>query len=216
MIDKKAAGQAIRRAREAVKWSQSDLGKALGGLSAAAVSEWEKGNNITLERLFQIQKHLELDVNGLIAGRDVHEQNKNVGLTDVKSLRGRIVPRMSLQNARRSETPLYDDHVRSAFPCSENSFALIINDKSNAPEFFPGDSVIIDQEIAPEPEDMVFAYWGDDGLPIFRRFLTVGSFPDITYRLEAINTAWPSYDLLPSDLGFIVGVMSEHTRPRRR
>lgn len=60
-----ALGSIIRSARKAAGLSQTDLGKRLGGVSKAAVSQWEKGiHKITDEhrRQLSVALNIPLDV----------------------------------------------------------------------------------------------------------------------------------------------------------
>ena len=62
-------GARIKEAREAMGWTQSELGKAVG-VSKSAVSQWEKGavQNLKLGNLFTAAQVLHRDVRQLVFG----------------------------------------------------------------------------------------------------------------------------------------------------
>jgi SOS-response transcriptional repressor LexA len=81
------------------------------------------------------------------------------------------------------------------------AFAFRVWDDRNAPEFQPGDRVVIDPTCKPAPGDMVFAIAGGD--LIFARYTQPRT-------LNSLNAAWgePPVDR-------IVGVMVDHAMPGR-
>lgn len=212
MFDMAVVGARLRSLRKTHDLTQGELATKLG-VTAAAVSNWEKGKDLSIDRVFQIATALSEPVDKLLVDFDQVEHNENIGVANIKPLRGRVVPRYTLAQAVMIDRSApYDDQVRSHFPCSENSFALIISDRANADRFLPGDSVIIDPDIAPEPEDMVFAYVGAERRPVFRSY----ELRDHAhYTLRALNQSYPSFPIGPDDEAQIIGVMSEHTSPRR-
>lgn len=213
MIDWVEVGRRIRSLRKARGLSQVEFGEPLG-VTNAAVSNWENGKGLTTDRVFEIKDAYDLpSVDILLSDSGNLEHNKNTESANVKPLRGVVVPRYSFEQAKVRDRSLgYVDQVRSHFPCSSDSFALIIEDRANADRFLPGDSVIIDPEIPHEPEDMVFAYVGEEQKPVFRRYEVNDPHH---YTLRALNNSFPSYPIGPGDRAVIIGVMSEHTAPRR-
>lgn len=207
------AGAAIFKARRARGWSQTRLGRLLG-VSAAAVSEWERGNNLTIERMLQVAPHLGIDVPGLLKVQELHEQIENSRLRHLVA-RGRTVPVMTMQQALRhfqnpGEPMQYQTQVNSHYDCSDGSFGIEINDAANSPKFKQGDYVLFDPEVPPQPEDMVAFYWEDGGVLVFRQLVATGSFPNIVYKLQALNDKWPSYDISRDEVEKIAGVMVVH------
>ncbi len=63
-------GSRIKAAREALGWSQMQLGRAVG-VSRSAVSQWEKGavQNLKLGNLFATAEALQKDVRHLVFGQ---------------------------------------------------------------------------------------------------------------------------------------------------
>lgn len=64
-------GSRIKAARQALGWSQSELGKAVG-VSKSAVSQWERGavQNLKLGNLFTAAHVLNKDIRELVFGED--------------------------------------------------------------------------------------------------------------------------------------------------
>lgn len=220
MIDWQAIGRRIRTLRKSLDMTQSELGKKLGALgkefevSGASVSNWEKGLNLSLNRVFQIAQVLGKPPSILLSDGGNKEHNENFREpVEAKSLEGRHMPRYTFEML--SEPGIQDefvDKIQAHFPCSENSFALLINDRANADTFLPGDSVVIDPDLRPKAEDMVFAYVGEKREPVFRQYEENEAGG---YTLRALNEKHRSYLIGASDRCQIIGVMTEHTRPRR-
>ncbi len=99
---------------------------------------------------------------------------------------------------------------------SGNAFALEIKGDSMLPEFRPGDRIIIDPAITPQPGDFVVAKNGEDEAT-FKKYRPRGANErgDIVFELVPLNEDYPSMrsDVAPIR---IVGTMVEHRKYRRR
>lgn len=99
---------------------------------------------------------------------------------------------------------------------SSNAFALEIKGDSMLPEFKPGDRVIIDPAVAPQPGDYVVAKNGEDEAT-FKKYRprSVNERGDVVFELVPLNEDYPSMrsDVTPIR---IVGTMVEHRKYRRR
>lgn len=99
---------------------------------------------------------------------------------------------------------------------SSNAFALEIKGDSMLPEFKPGDRVIIDPVICPQPGDYVVAKNGEDEAT-FKKYRPrgVNERGDLVFELIPLNEDYPSMrsDVTPIR---IVGTMVEHRKYRRR
>jgi len=211
----KRVGEAIKQWRKSRGWNQGELGSRIG-VSAASVSNWEKGVDLSYDRVFELAPHVDARPEDLLAGRGPGDRGGDSAIAKVSSLGGRIVPTYDFETVRqRYKQPGFAEEVRSNFPCSPESFALLISDRSNAPKYLPGDRVIIDPELAPEPGDMVLAFVGVDMLPVLRRVTFLQTGPAPRYALKPLNDTWPEFVVGPEEPGEIVGVVSEHTQPRR-
>ncbi len=98
------------------------------------------------------------------------------------------------------------------------TFALEIEGESMLPDFKPGDVVIIDPDVQPMPGDFVVAKRGDDDGATFKRLRMVGPFRDGRQEVDLVplNQDWPTLRLDEEHPGRVVGVMVEHRSFRRR
>lgn len=99
---------------------------------------------------------------------------------------------------------------------SESAFALEIKGDSMLPEFKPGDRVIIDPEVHPQPGDFVVAKNGEEEAT-FKKYRPrgVNEFGGDVFELVPLNE---DYATMRSDVQpiRIVGTMVEHRKYRRR
>lgn len=108
------------------------------------------------------------------------------------------------------------DWLLTDLELSTSAFALEIKGESMLPDFRPGDRVIIDPEIAPNPGDFVVAKNGSNEAT-FKKYRPrgVNERGDQVIELVPINPDFPS---LRSDISpiIIIGTMVEHRRYRKR
>lgn len=99
---------------------------------------------------------------------------------------------------------------------SGSAFALEIKGDSMLPEFKPGDRVIIDPDVCPQPGDFVVAKNGQEEAT-FKKYRPrgVNESGDLVFELVPLNEDYPSMrsDVTPIR---IVGTMVEHRKYRRR
>lgn len=109
-----------------------------------------------------------------------------------------------------------NDYLLTDLDLSPNAFALEIKGDSMLPDFKPGDRVIIDPEIAPQPGDFVVAKNGAEEAT-FKKYRprSVNEHGEIVFELVPLNDDYP---ILRSDTCHIaiVGVMVEYRKYRRR
>jgi len=127
---------------------------------------------------------------------------------------------MPKPDKKRVDTPACDEPisrpmVRAMYPCSAKSFAMRVTDDANAPRFVPGDSVVVDPELAVEAGDMVVAIVTKKKTPVLRRAHQIKAGRKPAYRLEALNPEAPTFQIGGGEPGYIIGVVSEHSQPRR-
>ncbi len=214
-------GERMRAARQRAKLSLDAVGKALGlatnrkrgAFSPQAVQQWEKGGTEPdHETLTAFARLTQVNVNWLLTGIAAdHLAAGNGGFgTSVRG--GRIVPKISVAEAIASPSAYNaEEYVHTHFACSAKSFAIEIFDTRNAPEFLvEAHRVVIDPAEAPTPGDMVLARI--DGEPLFGKY----THRNGKVELEALNPDWDSVRLNETRGDRIVGVMTEHAKPRRR
>lgn len=215
-VDWEAVGEAIRAARRNRGLSQVQVGELLG-VTGAAVSNWEKGKDLNYSRLLALRSHLQFDASavdvqlGEMLIRDVHFAQV---VEDI--LAKHLIPQVDQEELAKSD---FDQFVNCTsghhFYCSGESYAVVLDERANIPEFHPGDVVVIDPEIDPRPEDMVMVALEADKAPIFRRLQIVRRGDGVEYLLVPVNTAWPTQSLSAGEAYKIIGVMAEHARPRK-
>lgn len=109
-----------------------------------------------------------------------------------------------------------DDYLLTDLELSSNAFALEIKGDSMLPEFRPGDRVIIDPMVSPQPGDLVVAKNGEEEAT-FKKYRPRGinERGDMVFELVPLNEDYPSMrsDVTPIR---IVGTMVEHRTYRRR
>ena len=108
------------------------------------------------------------------------------------------------------------DWLLTDLDLSEHAFALEVKGESMLPEFRPGDRIIIDPQISPQPGDFVVAKNGEEAAT-FKKYRPrgVGANGELVFELVPLNDDYPT---LRSDTSHInlVGVMVEHRKYRRR
>lgn len=92
---------------------------------------------------------------------------------------------------------------------SGKAFAVEIEGDSMRPLFRPGDRVVIDPSLRPEPGDFVLAH--TQGAITFRKYRARGE----SFELAPMNDDWPVISSDTSDVK-VVGVMVEHRSYRNR
>jgi SOS-response transcriptional repressor LexA len=211
-------GQRLREARESATMQQKQAAEAIG-VKSQHLYNWEKGlHEPDRETLLQLWRLYKCDLTWLMTGAG-HPKNESSTLgVSIRTERGRPVSRMEQAMAVLERIPeqIRPLNVHTYFDCGPRTFVIDINDRSNSPNFEPGDAVAIDPDETPRPGDMVFAAIKPDDHPVLRRY-TVRTAADASkyVELQPLNSAWEA-DLIrsPAD-GRIIGVMTEHVTPRR-
>ena len=123
------------------------------------------------------------------------------------------MPKLDLASAMRF--PLDYAHktsVHTYFPCSDQAFVIDVFNGRNEPEFKMGsDQLVIDPGTAPEPGDMVLVMIDSDA--VFGRYARRKGG---AVEIEALNNLWDAQPFKSARGDRIVGVMTEHAKPRRR
>ncbi|MEG9430719.1 LexA family protein [Terriglobus sp. ADX1] len=208
-------GNRIKAFREKLGIGQRELARRLN-MHQATLSKIERGEmDVISPYLPMLAKGLKV-TEAQLAGFDANVEPVRIN--------GRLVPVLDYiqAGAFAGVAPYFRDEEMTDFiPTmgghSENTFALRVRGESMMPEFREGDIVVIDPEIAPQPEDFVV---GKDqgGEATFKRYHRRGVDPNtgnIRFDLVPLN---PAYETLHSTEQHIeiVGTMVEHHRYRRR
>ena len=109
-----------------------------------------------------------------------------------------------------------DEFLLTDQDLSDNAFALEIVGESMLPDFQPGDRVIIDPSVLPQPGDFVVAKNGEEEAT-FKKYRPrgVNEHGQAVFELVPINPDYPSMrsDVMPI---LIIGTMIEHRKYRKR
>lgn len=215
-MSNKSLGQRIRAARNNAGLSQAALGTAVAkltkdaGYTASAVGQWEMDKHEpSVPALLAIAKITGADAAYLIIGKAAAELGKSGQLPRG----GRIVPKVSAVQAVAGVGggPASGESVHTHFDCSDQAFAMPIFDGRNAPDFLVGDNVVIDPLAEPTPGDMVLARI--DGRPVFGVYTRVRGGG---VEIAAENSRWSPEAMQPERGDVVVGVMTEHAKPRQQ
>lgn len=162
--------------------------------------------------------------NIIIIDRDTHQELPGVRLVPVITYTQVGKYRNAVKEARENFVASYAENL------SEYAFALEVKDESMSPEFKPGDKIIVDPAVLPNPGDQVVAIEvKDDGADIqgdvqnngaeatFMKYRPRGydDKGEMIFELAPLN---PDYPILNSDKQpiRIVGTVVEHSRSLKR
>lgn len=197
----------LTKFREQAGFSKTELAQKIGLVNGNYFVGVEAGRvrPPTLERCRQIAQVLKLDDDDadLLIKTAAEERmqgaemsvlrdsfkSKETKITPIPTLdmarRIHIIPRWEDANKRIEEEdiPIGLECVTSTNPGKDNTFALRIIDGSMAPEFHPGDSIIIDECSSPKDGDFVLATDSKGKVPLLRQFKDYGK----TKVLHALN-----------------------------
>ncbi len=216
----RSLGERMRAARQRAKLSLEAVGKALAlelgrkrAFTAQAVQQWEKDNtepnHATLSAFARLTQ---VNTNWLLTGMAIDQLagggNDEFGTT-VRG--GRVVPKISVLEAiEMPQSYNAEEYVHTHFACSDKAYAIDVFDTRNAPEFIPDiHRVVIDPNETPRPGDMVLARI--DGAAVFGKYTRKKAVV-----IEALNDDWDDLTIVPERGDRVIGVMTEHAKPRRR
>ncbi len=203
----------VLAARSHAKLSQEKLGEHVG-VSKSNVSGWEKArHNPSFEQMVVISKVTNFP---LPAGAT---PPSNVAPAALGGVRIPLISHVQagvwtevIDNFQPGDA---DEWLVADLEVSPSTFALQIKGDSMLPEFKPGDRVIIDPDVTPQPGDFVVAKNGDDGAT-FKKYRPrgLGANGQPVFELAPLNDDYPTLrsDTQPIK---IIGTMVEHRRPRR-
>jgi SOS-response transcriptional repressor LexA len=121
----------------------------------------------------------------------------------------RRVPLIAYPDAARQRQGkgMADGYILTDQELSDDAFAVELVNESMAPDFKPGDRVICDPAVRPQPGDFLIAEHA--GQPVFGRYRPR---QDSTFELVQLNPDYPTLTLSPDS---IIATMLEHRRYRR-
>jgi len=225
----KTLAERLAWARAQKSLTQAELGK-LAGVSQGTIGNLESGLRTDARRLLHIAAALGVEPMWLAEGmaKEVNGEaapppqfDENVSLA---RLGGRPIPVISAVQAgalKDMETP-YSPGAGFAVEYTDDenlsrwAFSLEVEGESMTPDFRPGDRVIIDPDLAPNPGDFVVAKNGGEQAT-FKKYRPRGMDinGNMVFELVPLNQ---DYATLRSDIDHLVviGVMVEHRKRYRR
>ncbi len=101
---------------------------------------------------------------------------------------------------------------------SDRSFGLVIEGESMLEEFYPGDIVILDPELPPQPGDFVAAKFDKEEKVTFRKYRPRGfdNKGKPVIELAPLNDDYPMLVIDQRNPGRVIATMVEHRKYRRR
>ncbi len=214
------------RIREAIQHSGKSQAQIATdtGKSPGAVSQWLDGSTKSLraDTAAALERATGYSAAWLVTGKGT-KIAINVPNIEPAPVGGKAIPLISYVQAGvwtdvvdNYQPGAADEFLLTDLELSGNAFALEIKGDSMLPEFKPGDRVIIDPTISPQPGDYVVAKNGDDEAT-FKKFRprSVNEHGDTVFELVPLNEDYPSMrsDITPIR---IVGTMVEHRKYRKR
>lgn len=199
---------------------QSALARALG-TSPQTLHNWEL-RGISKAGLLTAQKVIGCSASWIESGQGIMLIGPNSNVVNTP-LGARQIPLIGhdqaiawVQSPDPYALPPQGDWLMTDESLSPRAFGLAVHGDAMLPKFQPGDRVIIDPEVTPQPGDFVVAHLDADGV-IFRKYRTSGLNTQGTmiFELVPIN---PDYSTTRSDTSqiTIIGTMIEHRTYRRR
>lgn len=220
----------LKFARKARHWTQEKL-SAVSGVKQSDISKIERGDTLRPTGLLALATALQCNPYWLETG----DGEWDAAVTLVSPTKGPGMSNVVPAPAGAARIPLVsyiqagmwseivdnfqpgdaDEWLLTDLELSIVSFALEIKGDSMLPEFRPGDRVIIDPTIAPQPGDFVAAKNGDQEAT-FKKYRPRGmdAAGNVIFELVPLND---DYETLRSDVQpiRIVGTMVEHRKYRR-
>jgi SOS-response transcriptional repressor LexA len=199
---------------------QSDLARALN-TSPQTVNNWEN-RGVSKQGLLHIQSTLGISASWIETGQGKKfvQDKSNVSASQIGH---KQIPLISYVHAGHWAGAVdafqpndAHDWLVTDLDLSEGAFALEIKGDSMLPDFSPGDRVIIDPDIQPQPGDYVVAKNGEDEATFKKyRLRSINDQGEPVFELVPLNPDYPSIrsDQVPIH---IVGTMVEVRKYRRK
>lgn len=226
-------GKRIREKRKAAGLTQTQVADYFG-IRAPSVSEWENKGSPSKDKLVPLARLLKTSVSYLLTGKETqvpmeamqdiiwpnqaYDENVSPGLMGSRPIP--VISAVQAGQLKDMENPYspgdgysieYTDQKLSRW-----AFALEVEGVSMAPVFQPGDRIIVDPDMAPQPGDYVIARNGSDQAT-FKKYRPRGmdTNGEMIFELVPLNDDYPT---MRSDIDhlIVIGVVTEHRKKLRR
>ncbi|ORM57864.1 LexA family transcriptional regulator [Pantoea rodasii] len=212
-MKKESAGERIRSRRKTLKLTQQVVASGIG-VSHVAVSQWEKDETVPRgENLLRLAELLQCTAAWIIDG-DGEVFAAPLRVSDVSTL-----PLISLTQAAEwlQEQRLVIQQQATRFlysdiKLSDRALAITLEDSAMQPDYRPGDTLIFDPAVVPQPGDVVLARVnGVVQVRIYR--LLAEQHDEQIFSLRPLNEDFPT--LLSSEKKIeLIGTLLEMRRYR--
>lgn len=164
-------GDRIRTEREDRGMSQTDLGNA-AGIGKSSVCQWESGRTKIMNgvNLVMIAMALGLEPYWIVTGKGRKFSNNKSNLPSQPKISELGINRIPLIDFEKAGSWMEElsNHVPSngdpmiTENLGNNVFAVIVPSDSMQPEFYKGETILIDPNLIPQHEDFILAEFGGD------------------------------------------------------
>lgn len=215
MMKKESAGGRIRNRRKALKLTQQAVASGIG-VSHVAVSQWEKDETVPRgENLLRLAEWLQCTAAWIIDGEG-EVFTAPLKVSDVSAL-----PLITLTQAAawmQEERLLIQQQATRFLYCdsklSESALAITLEDTAMQPDYRPGDTLIFDPAVEPQPGDVVLAQI--NGLAQVRIYrLMAEQHDEQIFLLRPLNDDFPVQTSSEKKIE-LIGTMMEMRRYRAR
>jgi len=196
-----------------------DLADTLGA-SPQLISSW-RARGIPESRVMEVAKALGVDPDRLLRDSKpelspAYQSTRTVpviSMEDIGSLRD-VINSVAERDRQTFETV----DAMTAKNLGPNAFALRIEGTSMAPEYQPGDLIIVDPDEPARPGDVVIARLDIDGSVTLKKYKDRGYAEDGSRIIDLVptNPDYPVITLSRTHPGKIIGPVIEHRRYPRR
>ena len=214
-------GNRITQARKAKGITIKELSARIKTLSAARISNWEQCTRSPgPEEAKLLSKQLDVAASWLLCLTDSPRgelaDSTDDGLCYIPVLNFQEVVQVKdllssgeFNSDKKHSYPLIAvDNFSPSFR-SKTLFAIKIVDSSMAPDFNPGEVVVIDGERSPYPGDIVLAHLSDKTQNVLRKY---GEADECLFQLLAHNELWVNVSVRYPEDASVIGVVVEHRR----
>lgn len=215
MMKKESAGERIRSRRKALKLTQLVVASGIG-VSHVAVSQWEKDETVPRgENLLRLAELLQCTAAWIIDGEgEVFAAPLNVSGVSALPLITLAQAAAWMQEQRLLIQQQATRFLYSDSRLSESALAITLEDTAMQPDYRPGDTLIFDPAVIPQPGDVVLAHINGEVLVRIYRLMAEQHDEQI-FSLRPLNDDFPVHASSEKKIE-LIGTMMEMRRYRAR
>ncbi|MBJ9659838.1 LexA family protein [Burkholderia gladioli] len=219
----KALEDRIRTILHETQAEQIELAEA-AGVTKGTVTQWLDGKikSIKLEYAVGIQKRWGYNPVWIVMGQGKKKSSSfaNVRGAEIGSRRVPLISYVQAGKMSEAVNPFPPgaafEYLLTDLDLSDGAFALEIDGLSMAPEFNPGDRVIVEPALTPRPGDCVVAKNGHEEATFKRyRVRGINAAGQEVFELVPLNPDYPTINSEHEPVT-IIAVMVEHRRYRKK